>query len=96
MLEDINWPGNVSVIPFVKQNLSAFLPEIFSALGEAYDKKDVIWFENLLRCFLSGSPYVQEISAYLEEDRWKDFDEKYGIDNLLQRLKSEFRSAQKK
>lgn len=93
-VEDVNWPGNASIIMFVKQNLSAFLSEIFSALKEAYEKKDVIWFENLLRCFLYDSMVVQEILEYLEEDRWKDFDIKYGIDNVLQRLKSEFAKVQ--
>lgn len=89
-LQDINWPGNASIIIFVKQNLSAFSSEIFSALKEAYENKDVIWFENLLHCFLYDSKYVQEILAYLEEDRWKDFEIKYGIDNVLHRLRSEF------
>lgn len=93
-LEDINWPGNVSIILFVKQNLSSFLAEIFSALKEACNNKDVIWFENLLHCFLYDSIYVQEILEYLEEDCWKDFDIKYGIDNVLQRLKSEFEGVQ--
>lgn len=94
-LEDINWPGNASIIIFVKQNLSAFRDEIFSALKEAYENKDIIWFENLLHCFLSGSTYAREILEYLKEDCWKDFDMIYGIDNVLQRLHCEFEKIQK-
>lgn len=94
-LEDINWPGNALIIIFVKQNLSEFLTEIFSALKKAYNNKDVIWFENLLHCFLYNSLYVQEILDFLKEDCWKDFDIKYGIDNVLQKLKAEFKEIRK-
>lgn len=94
-VEDINWPGSDAVIIFVNQNFSAFLPEIFATLEEAYDKKDIGWFENLLGCFFEESPYVQEILEYLEDDCWKEFDIKYGIDNVLQRVKSDFEEAQK-
>lgn len=88
--EDLNWPGNPTIITFVRQNLIEFETEILSAVKEAYDKNDIIWFENLLLCSFGNSANVKDILQYLEEDCWKDFDKKYGIENVLSILKSEF------
>lgn len=94
-VEDINWPGSGAVILFVRQNFCAFLPEIFSALQEAYAERDVGWFKNLLECFLYDLPLAQELSEYFQEDCWKDFDGDYGIENVLQQLRAELERARK-
>ena len=48
-----------------------------------------------LEKFITETQYVQEILDFLKEDCWKDFDIKYGIDNVLQKLKTEFKEIRK-
>lgn len=87
-LEDLNWPGSGEIIELVSQNLNDFKPDIIVCLSAALESRDIIWFKNMLSLFYDKSEYVKTIVDYLDDDCWKDFDDKIKLTDLFSELKS--------
>jgi hypothetical protein len=85
-LKDVNWSGCTAITQFILSNRSCFQQEILNSIYKAYKEKDIIWFKNLLVVFFQKNSYALEIVEYLDDDCWKDFDTKYGIENTLKKL----------
>ncbi|MCM1438617.1 MAG: DUF5071 domain-containing protein [Roseburia sp.] len=86
-LQDLNWPGSGEVAEFVRQNFNVLKQEIIECVAEAHYIRDIIWFKNLLSFFNGKNDYAKTVADYLEDDCWKDFDNKFNLADLFCELK---------